>query len=209
MDIFLLSVTDNLHEELRGSLESEIKKRGNRVAYISSEPQTGEKPYLQSTIHDYSVISPGVQVDYFDLSDAFSDNDLLNLKKYRTVYLSGGNTFIFMDSARKRNLYPILKEHGENGGLLIGASAGALMMTPSIRLASIADENIPELTDYSGFSFVDFAFHPHYVGSPEEESFLRVHYNTAKTLYACKDGSGIFCSNEEIKTFGDVTPFTA
>lgn len=209
MDTFLLSVTDNLHADLREALKKEIVARGNRVAYISSEPQTGERLYYQSTIQDYSVISPGVQVDYFDLSDTFSDNDLLKLKEYRTVYLSGGNTFIFMDSARKRNLYPILKEHVENGGLLIGASAGALMMTPSIALAAIADENTPALTDLSGFAFVDFLFHPHSTNSPEEKDFLRAHYNAAKTLYVCTDGNGIFYSNGEIKTFGDATPFGA
>lgn len=209
MNIFLLSVTDNLHNDLRRSLEEEIVKRGNRVAYISSEPQIGERPYYQSTIHDYSVISPGVHVDYFDLSDAFSDRDLVKLKEYGTIYLSGGNTFIFMDSTRKRDLYPILKEHGESGGLLIGASAGALMMTPSIALAVDVDENSPGLTDLSGFAFVDFIFHPHYINSSEEKDFLRTHCDATKKTYVCKDGDGMYYSDGDIKLFGDTSLFVA
>lgn len=202
-----MSVTDNLYGDLSEALKKEIVVRGNRVAYISSEPQIGERPYYQSTIHDYSVISPGVHVDYFDLSDAFSDRDLVKLQEYGAIYLSGGNTFIFMDSARKRNLYPILKEHGEGGGLLIGASAGALMMTPSIALAVDVDENSPGLTGLSGFAFVDFSFHPHYINSPEEKDFLRTHCDTTKKTYVCKDGDGIYYSDGAIKLFGDTPPF--
>lgn len=125
MNIFLLSVTDNLRKNLRETMKQEIAARGNTVAYISSEPQTGERPFYRSTLYDYSIISPDARVDYFDLSDAFSDHDLERLKKYGTIYLSGGNTYVFMDMARKRGLYPILKAHAEKGGLLIGASAGA------------------------------------------------------------------------------------
>lgn len=209
MQIFLLSRTDNLRADLREALEREIALRGNKIAYISSEPQIGEKPFYRSTIQDYSVISAQAHVDYFDLSDAFSDSDLSALKEYGTIYLSGGNTFVFMDMARKRNLYPIVKTHGENGGLLIGASAGALMMTPSISLAAIADENTPALTDLSGFSFVPFEFHPHYANSAEENDFLRAHCDASKMIYTCKDGDGIYCSNGDIKTFGDVSMFVA
>jgi len=209
MHIFLLSRTDYLRDALREAIEKETAAQGNRIAYISSEPQIGEKLFYQSTIQDYSVINPNAHVDYFDLSDAFSDNDLSALKEYGTIYLSGGNTFMFMDMARGRNLYPILKAHGENGGLLIGASAGALMMTPSISLAAVADENTPGLTDLSGFSFADFEFHPHYIGSAEENDFLRAHRDAVKTLYACKDGDGVFYSNGEIKIFGDVSVFMA
>lgn len=37
MNIFLLSRTDNLNNELMEALGEEIQKRGNKVAYISSE----------------------------------------------------------------------------------------------------------------------------------------------------------------------------
>lgn len=207
MNIFLLSVTDNLRDDLRETMKKEIAVQGNTVAYISSGPQTGERPFYRSTLYDYSIINPEAQVDYFDLSDAFSGHDLARLKKYGAIYLSGGNTYVFMDMARKRGLYPILKAHAENGGLLIGASAGALMMTPSIGLAAIEDENTPGLTDLSGFSFVSFEFHPHHSNSPKEKSFLQDYNDGKKTVYMCKDGEGIYYSNGNIKTFGDVSVF--
>lgn len=203
MNIFLLSVTDNLQGELRKSLGEEIAKRGNTVAYISSEPQVGDQPYYLSTIKDYSQISDDIKVDYFDLSKDFSDEELAKLLDYGAIYLSGGNTYVFMDSARKRNIYPILEKHLENRGLLIGASAGSIMMTPSIDLAGLEDKNIPNLKDTTGFGFVDFEFHPHFKEGNNEyiSTYTRGKYND---LYVCKDGAGIFYSNGEIKLFGDV-----
>ena len=114
MSILLLSVTDNLDPDLRESLRLEIAMRGNTVAYISSEPQEGDRPYYLSTIEDYSKISEGVKVDYFDLSENFSDENLLKLLNYGTIYLSGGNTYVFMDSANKRNISQILNKHLES-----------------------------------------------------------------------------------------------
>jgi len=206
MNIFLLSVTDNLEKNLERSLGDEISKRGNTVAYISSEPQGIDRPYYKSTIEDYSHFSPDVKVDYFDLSDNYSDETLLKLLDYGSIYLSGGNTYLFMDSSRRRNIYPILKKHLESGGLLIGASAGSIMMSGSIDLAGLGgDKNTPNLKDTSGFNFIDFEFHPHCKDN-EDLGYLSEYMKGRKNdLYLCKDGAGIFYSNGEIGLFGDVS----
>lgn len=200
MNIFLLSMTDNLNPELKRALKNEIMKRGGRVAYISSSPQEGDKPYYISTIRDYKEIDEAIVVDYFDLSQNFSDEKLSTLAEYKIVYLSGGNTYIFLDSANKRSLRVILEKVLDGGGLLIGASAGSLMMTPTIELAK--SENIISLKDSTGFNFVPFEFFPHYEapnkGFPEE-------YITDNKIYCCKDGDGIFVSNGEITKFGDIS----
>lgn len=206
MNIFLLSVTDNLQTDLRNSLTEELSKRGGTVAYISSEPQDSNRPYYKSTIEDYSHFGNDIKVDYFDLSDNFSDEALLKLLDYGTIYLSGGNTYAFMDAAKKRNIYPILKKHLENGGLLIGASAGSIMMTPSIDLAGMGgDKNTPNLKDTTGFNFVDFEFHPHFKDNEVPDYLSEYMKGRGYDLYTCKDGSGIFYSNGKIRLFGQVS----
>lgn len=206
MNIFLLSCTDNLEPQLRETLGNEIAKRGNKVAYISSAPQEIPRPYYLSTIDDYEKISEGVEVDYFDLSNDFSDESLEEMLHYGTIYLSGGNTYIFMNDARKRSLYKLLRKHLNNGGLLVGASAGAIMMTPTIDIADGFDENIFGLTDVKGFAFVDFEFHPHF---EELHHDHLVTYMEGKdvALYTCKDGSGIFCGDDGVQLFGAVSEF--
>jgi dipeptidase E len=208
MNIFLLSCTDNLNQELRGVLGDEIKKRGNKVAYISSEPQEAPRPYYLATIDDFIVIDKDVEVHYFDLSEDFSDESLEEMLHYGTIYLSGGNTYIFMNDARKRRLYKLLRQHLNNGGLLVGASAGALMMTPTIDLADGFDENIFDLTDVKGFAFAPFEFHPHY--EEAHNQYLTTYTESRDTtVYICKDGDGIFCGDDGIQLFGEVKEFVA
>jgi len=204
-NIFLLSMMSPLDEGLRETLAREILKRGTKVAYISSSPQSGDQPFYQSTITDYATISPDISVDYFDLSDTFTDEMLATLPSYAAIYLSGGNTFTFMDSARKRGLQKILEQYLSNGGVLVGASAGSIMCTPSIELAKFGDENEVGMTDFIGFNFVDFEFHPHFTGEQEEreriEEYQRAHN---RNIYLCKDGAGLHVTNGEIVLFGSI-----
>ncbi len=201
-NIFLLSTMSPLDEGLRQALAREILRRGTKVAYISSSPQEGDRPYYQSTIADYAAISPELAVDYFDLSDAFTNEALATMKDYAAVYLSGGNTFTFMDMARKRGLKNILEQHLANGGVLIGASAGSILCTPSIEIAKLGDENEVGMTDFTGFGFVDFEFHPHITGEPRELEMLTEYQRThRREIYLCKDGAGVHVSDAGLKLF--------
>lgn len=202
MNIFLLSCTDNLQVDLKNKLSYEIALRGNAVAYISSEPQDGERHYYLSTIKDFAQIGENIKVDYFDLSDNFTDQLLEKLLEYGAIYLSGGNTYIFLDSARKRNIFSILTRFLERDGLLIGASAGSIMMTPSIDIAALGDENIPDLKDTSGFGFVDFEFHPHHNEYHDSNTLSAYMGNNKSQLYVCEDGAGIFYENGKINLYG-------
>ena len=52
---------------------------------------------------------------------------------------------------------------------------------------------------------MDFEFHPHY---SNDRDYLSEYINGENNdLYVCKDGSGIFYSNGEIKLFGEVSKF--
>lgn len=195
-----------LDEELRKTLSEEILKRGTTVAYISSSPQNGDRSYYQSTITDYAAISPDIRVDYFDLSDAFTNEMLATLSSYAAIYLSGGNTFTFMDSARKRGLQIILEQYLANGGVLIGASAGSIMCASSIELAKFGDENEVGMTDFLGFGFVDFEFHPHFTGESDERTRLAEYQRThGREIYTCKDGAGLHVSDSGVEAFGDAS----
>lgn len=209
-NIFLLSMMSPLDEGLREMLAREILKRGTKVAYISSSSQDGDRSYYQSTIADYVAISPDIHVDYFDLSDAFSDAVLATLPSYAAIYLSGGNTFTIMDSARKRGLQAILEQYLANGGVLIGASAGSIMCTPSVELAKFGDENEVGITDFTGFGFVDFEFQPHFSDASDERNLLTQYQRThGREIYTCKDGAGLHISDSGVEAFGEVSKFRA
>lgn len=209
MKIFLLSMTDNLNPELSLKIKEEIDKREGKIAYISSESQSGDRSYYLSTIVDYSVIISTVVVDYFNLGDSFSDSQIASLQDYKIIYLSGGNTFTFMNDARKRGLKNILETFLKNDGLLIGASAGSIMCTDSIEIALDSDENKVGMTDFSGFGFVNLTFYPHSNKSNNENLSLKEYQKKHRgEIIVCEDGAGLFIDGKERFFYGNVSIFT-
>ena len=139
--------------------------------------------------------------------EQFSDTALDLILERGTIYLSGGNTYVFLHDARKRDLRSRLEKHLHQCGLVVGASAGSIMVTPIDRCCVGGDTNIPQTTDMTGFGFVDFEFHPHYKESISENKITAYARKVNRTVYACKDGSGILYTNGNIRLFGDVVKF--
>ncbi|MCD8568238.1 MAG: peptidase E [Geovibrio sp.] len=90
-----------------------------------------------------------------------------------------GNTFHLLNEAHKTGFDKWLKENIDSK-VIVGISAGSIIMTPNIAVASIddGDENIVGLTDLSGLGFVDFEVSPH---TPEDVS-VDANKEYAKTI---------------------------
>ncbi len=128
------------------------------------------------------------------------------------VYLAGGNTYYFLNQIRKTRFYKPLRKYVRDDGVLAGQSAGAIIMTPNIRLAGIpefdADENEVGITNLKSLCYANFEFFPHYV---DQKAFYREFTEYSKTLrhpmYACTDGSGIIVDGIKTMFIGDVWGF--
>lgn len=107
------------------------------------------------------------KVDFLDLET----NPETNLDNYATVYVCGGNTFKLLKAVQESNFESEVRKLLNRGGLYIGASAGALLLTPTIQIAGEVspDENLVGLTDLNSFGLVDFEFLPHYETSMDDE----------------------------------------
>src|SRR5690606_32920603 len=85
------------------------------------------------------------------------------------IHLSGGNTFYFIKHLRQAKLLKDFKEFLNNGGVLTGLSAGAIIMTRSIQTAAFPsfdrDENEDNVRNFKGMGLVNFEFFPHYKNS--------------------------------------------
>ena len=96
----------------------------------------------------------------YDVED-FMD-DILN--SYDVLHLPGGNTWLFLYMLRERNLLPAIKRFSDNGGVIIGESAGSIIMTPNIEIAKFADPDIVgDLLDSTqSLGLVPFTIKPHW-----------------------------------------------
>lgn len=70
----------------------------------------------------------------------------------------------FLNYINHRRFGRILKTHLDHGGLIIGVSAGTIVFTPNIAVATLpfADPNDIGLKDLTALNFVNFEFSPHF-----------------------------------------------
>ncbi|WP_176527690.1 MULTISPECIES: Type 1 glutamine amidotransferase-like domain-containing protein [Bacillus] len=182
-----------------------LNKENPSIAYLrSSSDVTGK--YFNYVVKYYRELGIS-NVEYFDLDKEYDERKINDIFNYDAIHLSGGNTFLFLNSLRKRNLMQPLKYYVENGGILIGVSAGSIITTKSIDTAQFVDKDIIGLEDRSSLGFVDFDFLPHW-SEEQSEKYLDLVRDYSKlknrTIYACKDGAGIVIDGENIKLIGNI-----
>ncbi|MDH5428003.1 MAG: Type 1 glutamine amidotransferase-like domain-containing protein [Nitrospirota bacterium] len=143
----------------------------------------------------------------------FTQNDLKKALRSDVIYLAGGNTFYFLYHLRKSGLIPQLKQFVEQGGVLAGLSAGAIILTPTIGTAGPPlphpDDNDVKLKNLRSLGLVRFEFYPHYTSSPKtNKAILQYSQITTYPIFACPDGCGITINEHRMTFIGNVVMFS-
>jgi dipeptidase E len=190
------------NEEMDARVLRLIGRPQPSIGYIpaTSDP---ERIYFQRKADHYARIGANLTV-YVDPSQGTSEAEWSTLLSCDAIHLSGGSTFSFLSWLQRRSVLPLLARYVSEGGALIGVSAGATLMTPSVNSALLCgDVRDEQLMDDAGFGLVDFHFLPHFnsEGVTRDQSRLS---STIPDLYACPGGSGIVIDGEEVERFGEV-----
>ncbi|MBB6021178.1 dipeptidase E [Paenibacillus sp. JGP012] len=208
-----LVLLSDLYFDSNGELNERIQslfqqKQQPSIGYIpsSSDPQ---RIYVEHTRRYYRQL--GIEdLQYYDLDTEYEEGRINSLFQCDAIHLSGGNTFYFLSMLQKRNLLERLRSYVNSGGILIGVSAGSILMTPSIRLAGYgedADENDIDLTDLRALGLVNFEFAPHWDRSEvmlqSFQEYIQLHQTK---VYACPDGGAVIVENESLELFGGAAP---
>ena len=194
----------SLSNEIDAELKKLFDKPNPRIAFIpsSSDP---ERNYYTERKSFYSQLGMDLDV-YFELDNEWRPDLLESLLDCDAIHLSGGNTYYFLHWLRRRNMMDILVRYVDRGGVLIGVSAGSILMTPDISTSALCgDEVMERMTDFSGLGLVDFSFLPHFGDIPAGLTDLKK-YSRDKQMrvYAARDSGGIIVVDNEITCIGDV-----
>ena len=207
MPIFLLSETCCLNKNLKSKLVSEIKTHGDKIAYIASTPQNEQRTWFLETVKEYQNIDSLITLEYFDLGEKFSDKDLKKVLNFGIIHLSGGNTFEFLNYINKRNFKKILITHLNNDGLIIGVSAGSIVLPPNINVCNLpeGDENLVGLQNLTALNLVNFEFYPHFTGNKKYLEEIKKYSKTSNNpVYVCSDKNGIFVDNQKVEILNNI-----
>jgi len=148
-------------DKIDSELVTILGKSSPIIGYIPSSADPQRKYYNERQEY-YSRLGMNLTV-YFELDNDYHPNLLESLLSCDAIHLSGGNTYYFLHWLRKRKLLLPLRQYVKQGGVLIGVSAGSILMTPDISTSTLCrDEPIEGEIDFSGLNLVDFAFVPHF-----------------------------------------------
>lgn len=170
------------------------------IGYLPSCPDP-ERNWFRAREQYYGRF--GAKLRFVGLEDEFHPDHLPELLACDAIHLSGGNTFRFLYWIRELGLLPELRRYAEKGGVLIGVSAGAILMTPDVSSSALCgDEPYPWLESFAGLGLVDFAVVPHDTG---QGPALRVFSITFPgTVYGIADGAGIVVENGRTELIGEI-----
>jgi dipeptidase E len=203
-------ISNNFHNENQ-SLYYDIKyllRNIHSVVYI---------PSAFDRYHDgyYSYVEPFFNrmelndVKYCGLEDPdYEPNMNKILEEYPLIFLGGGNTFRFLYWLRKRNLIEKLKELSKSK-IIIGESAGALILTPNIKLSGDKNLSLPSDDSFDSIGITKFYIKPHFTNSIQNTQFIKAFRHSLPIekqfpIYGIPDDGGIILDNDEIITYGRI-----
>jgi dipeptidase E len=202
-NLVMLSDLSKGNDALINRIKGFIGNGKFKLAYIPSQTDK-ERKYFDAA-KDF-FLSLGVSdFLYFDIDQEFDVSTVVPLTTCDGIYLSGGNTFYFLKKLKERKLDFLLKALAVKGKLMIGVSAGAILMTKSIKIAEFIDENEIQLKEFDGLNLVNLEFMPHWESQKTtSQELLDYSLNQDGSIFTCNDGSGIVIEGSRIDYFGEI-----
>lgn len=176
---------------------------GNRLAYVASGPEP-DRSFFQSGQAYYGRYDLDLAL-FYDLDEPHSAEDMAALFACDAIHLAGGHTGGFLERLKRSGMIGPLRHWALSGGLLIGVSAGSILMAPTIATDALFIGQKPEdIEDGDALGLVPFEFFPH-LGDEATylPDLLRYSNHTPRPIIACSDADGVVVTSGRIACVGD------
>ncbi len=198
----LLTSAGITNKDIAQSLEGLVGKSPTltKIGFIptADNVETGNKSFL---IGQYDNLRK-YGYTWIDIIDPSAEgvNWQERLGGVDVVFVSGGNTFYLLEQVRKSGFNDWLNNMLDHK-VYVGVSAGSIIMTPNIAIASVddGDENYVGLTDLNGLGAVDFEVSPHtpeYVSHEANDEYVK---SITNELYAFDDQTAIQVVDSQVE----------
>lgn len=160
---------ENFHEILNLIFPHSIK---NKLPLFM--PSQGVSNTLQKYFDDWEDFIREFEIilEYIDNSVVDATSEKEKLRNSNILIISGGDPFQLLINLRKSGLDTAITQFTKKEEFIIaGYSAGAYVLTPTLKTAKIFNENYPggkkyktqdKIKDFTGLGIVDFEIFAHY-----------------------------------------------
>jgi len=160
-------------------------------------PSQGIANTLQQYFDDWEDFAKqfNVNLEYIDNSVIDATNEKEKLSNSNILIISGGDPFQLLINLRKSGLDAAITQFTKKKEfILAGYSAGAYVLTPSLEVAKLFNENYPggkkymtqdKIEDFAGLGFVNFEICAHYSETHHKqflENYIENNRNEVKLL---------------------------
>ena len=160
MNIYFTSYgIDTRYSSYMNSYDDIIKLLKDKKVAIIPNAKLKTQDRANSTVAKEELEKNNISSDIIDL-----DTDKLDIENYDALYLSGGEPKYLMDSIINANLYNDIKKFIDNGGIIIGQSAGAMIFCKKYLDTSTKKLLVQD----NGFDYFEKIIVPHYDSLPKD-----------------------------------------
>ncbi|HUE87383.1 MAG TPA: Type 1 glutamine amidotransferase-like domain-containing protein [Vicinamibacterales bacterium] len=143
------------------------------------------------------------QLEYLDIDEDLDQVQLAYLHEFDVIFLSGGDPVRFRYNAIRAGLSGRLRQCAALGRLIVGASGGALLLTPNVSLFRLQSESVEEVVTTRGrfeaLGAVTFELLPHVnrLDAAFIDKVRRYSERTDTDVVAVADGGAVFATSPE------------
>ncbi len=160
MNIYLTSYgVDTRYKDYMNSYQDIIDVLKDKKVAIIPNAKLIDQDRTNSVVAKEELAKNNIESDIIDL-----DKTKLDIKNYDALYLSGGEPKNLMDSIINAGLYDDIKEFIDNGGIIIGQSAGAMIFNKEY----LDTTTKKLLVMNNGYDYADKIIVPHYNNLPKD-----------------------------------------
>ncbi len=140
-------------------------------------------------------------VKKLDLTKEYFDRDIEFVERADMIYFGGGNSFLLNKLVENSKLSIFLKRQ-KKSMVLVGYSAGAVIMGQSILPVQFMDERIFDAPE-RGIGIIPWSIFPHYVANDKQIKFLlRCAKNNNISIAAISNNCGLLCKGDKCRVVG-------
>lgn len=174
---------------------------GNRIAYLPSGPEP-ERRFFRERAEHYARLGLDLAI-FHDVDVPQTPAAIDALFACDVIHLTGGQTRPFLARLKRSGMLDPLRDWALAGGILVGTSAGAIILTPTIALDALFSGGDPDaMPDAAALNLVPFEFMPHYDEASHLADLLRYSRSTTNPIIACRDGEGVVLTGGRVDCFG-------
>ena len=188
--------------ELTGERDKELLrsltgKKSPRILYVASVRNARSKVFEEKKSYYTKLGFPEVTLlepEYLTTEDIRTA-----LSSAEVVHLSGGDVIAFAQRLKRTGCDVLLKEFVTRGGVLVGVSAGAMILSSSFKTATLFRER----GEFFGLGLIDFEIVPHAEEHfPKQDILRKFALDNKIQMFAMNDGDVVVVHGKKVRTFG-------